>query len=161
MIRRLRPHHGHGEQRRGEIGVHQVQIRARGRLREEPDVVERHHVVQPVEPDLGELARAETLLVEAKAIRDRASGPESPGAALILPALARLARERHDYAGAESLLQRALRTLTAAGYTDLQDDVQRVHRDLVALYEAWGRADRAAPHRRVLIGGLPRLRRLS
>jgi tetratricopeptide (TPR) repeat protein len=101
--------------------------------------------------DKGEYADAEQLLLEAKSIRERSVGAESPAVALLLPAFARLARERRDYAAAESLLMRALKTLNTAGFNDQSDDGQRVHRELAVLYEAWGKPDRAAEQRGVLL----------
>ncbi len=101
--------------------------------------------------DQGRYAEAEQMLLEAKSIRDRQFGPESPLAALVLPAQARLARERRDYAAAESLLGRALSLLKAGGFTDLAEDVQRVHQELLVLYEAWGKPDQAAEQRGQLI----------
>jgi serine/threonine-protein kinase len=101
--------------------------------------------------DLGETAEAEALLLESKAIRERSYGTGSSATALILTGLARLARERRDYPVADSLLQRALHNLRAAGYTNLQEEVQHTHRELVVLSETWGKPETAAQHRRLLI----------
>jgi tetratricopeptide (TPR) repeat protein len=109
------------------------------------------HSLATVLLDQGEYADAEKLLLEAKSIRERHSGAESPAVALVFPALARLARERHEYAVADSLLTRALSIFKTAGYTDLQEDVQSVRRELVVLYEAWGKPDKAAQQRGLLI----------
>ena len=101
--------------------------------------------------DRREYAEAETLLLESQAIRERSVGADSPGTALIVAALGRLARERRQYAAADSLLRLALSRLTAAGFTDLQEGTQQVHRELALLYEAWGKPDSALRHRRLLI----------
>ena len=94
-------------------------------------------------------AEAESLLLATEAIRRTL--PESPGPGLIFVALARIARERSDYAAADTLLTQALATFTSRGATAQQENVQLVQREMVALFEAWGRPDRAAPLRASLI----------
>jgi serine/threonine protein kinase len=94
-------------------------------------------------------AEAESLLLATEAIRRTL--PESPGPGLIFVALARIARERSDYAAADTLLTQALATYTSRGATAQQENVQQVQREMVALYEVWGRPDRAAPLRASLI----------
>lgn len=101
--------------------------------------------------DKRELDEAERLLVEAKAIRDRQRGPGSPAAALLLPSFARLARERGHFQVADSLLAEAATVLRSAGYTDLQETMQRIHREHADLNDAWGRWERAEQHRARLI----------
>ena len=94
--------------------------------------------------DEGRHSDAERLLFEAKAIRERDFGTESPASATILIPMARLARARHDYAGGDSLLLRALRIFAAAGYDERQQNVKQAFREQELLYEAWGRPDRPA-----------------
>ncbi len=101
--------------------------------------------------DLGETGEAEALLIAARTIRERAHGPDAPQTALLLPGFARLARARRDYTRADSLLQHGLNRLKAEGYTDQQQDVQLVHRELTLLYEAWGKPESAARHRRLVL----------
>jgi tetratricopeptide (TPR) repeat protein/predicted Ser/Thr protein kinase len=99
----------------------------------------------------GKLDDAERLLLRAKAIRERHAGADAPITVGLFASLARLARLRGDHARADSLLQRALASFRTAGYPDAQPNVQDVHRELVALYEARGKVDSAASHRRYLL----------
>jgi hypothetical protein len=108
------------------------------------------HNLAVVLVDRGELAEAERLLVEAKDLRDRHAGPESPIATTVAAGLARLARARGDYGAADSILARALGIFRDRGYTDQQENVQEVHREMAALYAAWGKPDQAASHRALL-----------
>ncbi|MGH7676897.1 MAG: protein kinase domain-containing protein [Gemmatimonadaceae bacterium] len=145
-------------------------LRARGRLREAEALRRREieilrksngpehttvarslHVLGHLLVEQRRFAEAERALLQAKSIRDRQFGAESQAAVLVLPGLARLARDRQDYAAAESMLKRALNVLLSAGYTDQAEDVQLMHQGLTRLYNAWGKPDRAAHHRALLI----------
>ena len=57
----------------------------------------------------------------------------------------------HDYDTADSLLSLAFRLFGDAGYSDQQENVQQVYREQLVLFEAWGKLDRAAQQRALLI----------
>ena len=99
----------------------------------------------------GKLDEAERLLLRARALRERHAGADAPITAGLFASLARLARMRGDYASADSILHRALTIFRASGYPDVQQNVQSVHRELVALYESRGNTDSAAAYRRYLL----------
>jgi serine/threonine-protein kinase len=99
----------------------------------------------------GNQAEAERLLLRARSMRERHAGIDAPLVAMLFPALASLARERKQYATADSLLHRALVIFAKEGYPDGQQNVQEVHRELAALYTAWGMPERAAMHRALLV----------
>ena len=98
----------------------------------------------------GNQAEAERLLLRARSMRERHAGVDAPLVAMLFPALASLARERKQYATADSLLHRALVIFANEGYPDGQQNVQEVHRELAALYTAWGKPEKAAVHRALL-----------
>jgi tetratricopeptide (TPR) repeat protein len=101
--------------------------------------------------DQGKDAEADSLLLKSLSLRERRFGKESQEAAQLFPALAKLARVRRDYPRADSLLTVALAILKAYGWNDNQYNVQEVYREQVALYDAWGKPEKAAAPRALLI----------
>ena len=99
----------------------------------------------------GKHDEAERALADASTFRARVAGADAPITVGILPAIAQLARARGQFARADSLLHHALAVYRRAGYPDEQQDVQRVHRELAALYDARGNADSARAHRRLVL----------
>ncbi len=96
--------------------------------------------------DRGLRASADSLVHEALAIREATYGRDHP---LVADCLARLARQRvalRDFAAAEPLLIEAL-AIRRRAYGDGHGMVIATARDLVALYEAAGRPEAAAPYR--------------
>jgi hypothetical protein len=99
----------------------------------------------------GDTVRGEALLQTALAIFERIYGPKDRymyGGLLIQLAQVRIARR--DYAGAEKLLL----DVAEAGRRQMGEQnprVQRTIRELVRLYEAWGKPQQAQEYRRYLL----------
>jgi hypothetical protein len=101
--------------------------------------------------DQGKYPDAEVLLVKSLALRERRFGKDSQQAAQVFPYVAKLARVRREFPRADSLLTRALVILKAHGWNDNQYNIQEVYREQVALYDAWGKPDKAAAPRALLL----------
>jgi len=94
-------------------------------------------------------AEAEPLLRRCLEIRLAARGPESWIAAHAGNALGHCLARQGRYAEAESLLTGSIPILTASGAPSLARKRQAIEH-VIALYEAWGRPDRAAVYRSTL-----------
>jgi serine/threonine protein kinase/tetratricopeptide (TPR) repeat protein len=86
---------------------------------------------------------AESLLVEALEIRRGANGPRHPLVGILLISLGELNTRRAHYEEAERQLVEA-REILEAQMTPDHPDPRRARAALAALYEAWGKPERAA-----------------
>ena len=101
----------------------------------------------------GQSQRARAMSEAGECLLDRLfrKGSETnQQSALAKNALGTLARRRQNFPAAESIHLDVQRSLRARGYTDVQEQMQAVHGELVALYEAWGKPDKAAQYRTLL-----------
>lgn len=96
--------------------------------------------------DLGRYAEAEQMLREALAMRIKLRGDDHVEVAGNRSRLAEVLTKIRQFEEAEALLLAAL-PIFQAGSDDQDEDVQQTYRNLIALYEAWGKPDRAEPYR--------------
>ena len=96
---------------------------------------------------VGNRARAARLHRRALALRRDTLGAEHPNTRASLEALAGVRIEQEQYATAEAHLKTNLAVLRAQ-HGPAHDDTRDARRQLVALYDEWGRPDSAAAYRR-------------
>jgi serine/threonine protein kinase len=97
----------------------------------------------------GRLDEAEAIYSESLAITRRVLGDDHPEVAMVLHPLGRARKDRKDYAGAEPLLTEAL-AIRRARLGPSHPLTLRIVRELVELYEAWNKPQRAAHYRAML-----------
>jgi eukaryotic-like serine/threonine-protein kinase len=100
----------------------------------------------------GRHAAADTVIATALAIRLERYGAQSHGYTDGLRRRARIQVALGQYAAAESMLRQSLDQTVARSGSTAAPAVLALHRELVALYTAWGRPDDAARHRALAAG---------
>jgi tetratricopeptide (TPR) repeat protein len=96
--------------------------------------------------DARQYAEAESLFIEAIALRQRLHGTDTPVGAVAVASLGELQFRLRRYAEAESTLVEAL-TIFRRFQRDEHEDVRMVYGLLAAVHEATGRLDEAARYR--------------
>jgi tetratricopeptide (TPR) repeat protein len=98
--------------------------------------------------DQGRLAEADTLLLDAIRITDRAGGPNSPASAMPRALRGVIRTQTGDYSAADSILRQAALVLEAQTTRD-NPRVREVYGWLADLHDAWSRPADAARYRRM------------
>lgn len=102
----------------------------------------------------GRYREADSVIAEAERLRLAASGPLHPLLAISYVEHARIKRHLGDHDAALALLRQA-EAIVRPQLPERHEHVQRVYREFVNLFDAWGREEEAADYRRRLVGQEP------